>query len=315
MQAKTKRELIPALIHNDVCEVVFASCAVLSRLEDGGDIIRQGAAFGDLKNDTEIRADRILGEHLLERFRQPRFGAGLVTVEGFGDYPGMLDDFYNLGLWYCIDPLDGSLNYKLEQDLFGARDALPYSLCVTVLRTNCYPKFKDVVVAAVMDLRTGDLWSASTVLDGERPVTGLAYFNRQSLWRYDTYHQGQERQELRLDLGSQLIIGEMYYPENREKLCRIFAEEKGYLRSFGSAAFEMALVASGTAAAYICDRQKNHELGAAYALVKGAGGVAVDFDGNDLGERTYRFDEQTPVVLAANRGIAEEILERMHRAS
>jgi len=47
--------------------------------------------------------------------------------------------------------------------------------------------------------------------------------------------------------------------------------------------------------------------------VKGAGGVAVDWDGNDLGPRTYDFKTQTPCILAANQAIAEQILERLHR--
>jgi fructose-1,6-bisphosphatase/inositol monophosphatase family enzyme len=105
----------------------------------------------------------------------------------------------------------------------------------------------------------------------------------------------------------------MYYPDNRQRLARAFAGEKGWLRSCGSAAYEMALVASGTAVAFVCGSQKQHELGAGYALVKGAGGVAVDWDGRDLGVRTYDFKTQTPVVLACNMAIADQILERLHR--
>ncbi|HRH31779.1 MAG TPA: inositol monophosphatase family protein, partial [bacterium] len=103
-------------------------------------------------------------------------------------------------------------------------------------------------------------------------------------------------------------------PENREKVFRAFSDVKGWLRSPGSAAYEMASVASGQAAAFICDRQKQHELGAGYALVKGAGGVAVDWDGQDLGSRVYDFKTQTPVILAANRQIADQLLELLNRS-
>lgn len=75
----------------------------------------------------------------------------------------------------------------------------------------------------------------------------------------------------------------------------------------------MALVASGQAVAFICDRQKMHELGAGYALVKGAGGVVVDFEGNDLGPKEYDFNKQMPVILAANKNIVDQLIELIHK--
>lgn len=319
---KNELTVYPMLVHRDVSTVVAWACKRLQELRGGGDVIHQGAAFGDLKDDTEIRADRELGELFRKRFSSPNFMAHRITVEGFEEdlLPGH-EAFYDKGLWYCVDPLDGSLNYKLGQSLFGLPHALPFAACVTVLKKSEGAVFDDVITAAIADLRTGDLWSASSgmVSGGYRGAppphfSADAELNGRQLYRGDTYHQGQDRRKLRLDLGSQVVIGEMYYPENRERLARAFAGKKGYLRSFGSAAFEMALVASGTAVAFVCDRQKQHELGAGYALVKGSGGVAVDWDGQDLGPRAYDFKTQTPCVLAANQAIAEQVLGLLHEA-
>ena len=261
----------------------------LESLQDGASVIQEGGAFGELGNDTEIKADACLGE-MITALLQEEAVFGRITVEGFEDVYGEGD------LWACVDPLDGSLNYATKGDTLG----LPYSTCITFLSKKENARFSDVITAGVIDLRNENRWIVESVYGTYR--THLAG----KVWSRTKTHPA-----TKLDLGKMIVIGEMYYPENREKLFYAFRNDKGWLRSPGSAAYEMALVSSGQIAAYICDRQKQHELGAAYALVKGAGGVAVDFEGKDLGERVYDFKTQTPVILAANMDIAGQILERM----
>ena len=263
----------------------------LRDLKGGETVVRTGDGFGELENDTEILADRFIGELLVKKFsKRSSHDAGRITIEGFET------DISGSGqLWYCVDPLDGSLNFKTR----GTGIGLPYCSCVTVLKgVNHDHTFSDVLVGSVFDLRSHDRWTVFRNEAGEY----RSRFNRAP---------ARTLQETHFDLGSMIVLGEMYYPENREMLCRAFAGEKGSLRNCGSAAYEMALVASGTAAAFICDRQKNHELGAGYALVLGAGGVAVDLEGNDIGQLPYDFNAKTPVILAANQEIADQILERI----
>jgi fructose-1,6-bisphosphatase/inositol monophosphatase family enzyme len=62
-----------------------------------------------------------------------------------------------------------------------------------------------------------------------------------------------------------------------------------------------------------CTRKNNLELMAAYGLVREAGGVMVDLDGNDIGPRRYlEFgqgkDEHIPVITAANLPLAEQLI-------
>ncbi|MEZ4179916.1 MAG: hypothetical protein R3B41_00135 [Candidatus Doudnabacteria bacterium] len=63
--------------------------------------------------------------------------------------------------------------------------------------------------------------------------------------------------------------------------------------------------------ARICDRQKLHELGFGYAAVLGAGGVVCDFDGNPLDDVVFDFNAQQDVILAANKKIADGILDKI----
>lgn len=248
-------------------------------------VVRQGTSFGDLKNDTELGIDKRLGRYFQDRLQ--RSGIARLSIEGMQDLTLSKKD----GPWATVDPLDGSLNFKRRNGSQG----LPFTSCVTLLSTSGpEAKFKDIVSAGVIDLRNGDIWFSEINEAGAQ----LTMLN-------DKYARTDSEP---LDLTKQIVIGEFYYPENRERLCAAFAGQKGWLRNPGSAAYEMALVASGTSAAFICDRQKQHELGAGIALVLGAGGVVCDLSGNGLMDTPYTFNAQTPVLLAGNAKIAERIL-------
>lgn len=266
----------------------------LARLERGGDIVKEGSAFGDLLNDTDIHADRVMGLYLQKTIG--RLGEDVVarvTVEGLEDYVVRKN-----GLWVCVDPIDGSLNYKTRGRIMGN----PYTAVVTVLSQYEDATFDHVVFAAVLDLRpkSSDVWYA-----WRRGID----FPFERTWLNDELIKTSA--ETKLDPGSQIIMTETYYPANREKLLKLFDGQKGNYSRVGSAAYEMSLVASGNATAFICCSQKNHELGATQLLVRAAGGVAVDWDGVPIGSRAYNFRAQTPIILAANQLIADEIVSRL----
>lgn len=265
----------------------------LARLERGGDIVKEGSGFGDLLNDTDIRADHVVG-----RFLQKAIGnlsenvVARVTVEGLEDRV-----VRKHGLWVCADPIDGSLNYKTRGRTMGN----PYTVVVTVFSKYEGATFDDVVFAAVLDLRpqSSDLWYAWREFSGVFRGT----------WLNDELITTSA--ETKLDPGSQIIMTETYYPKNREALLHLFDGQKGNFSRLGSAAYEMTLVSSGNAIAFLCCSQKNHELGATQLLVRAAGGVAVDWDGVSIGSRLYDFRAQTPIILAANQSIADEIVSRL----
>ncbi len=278
---------------NQLAEILRQAKDQLLLLKDGGRIVKQGGAFGDLTNDTELAADKALGEFFRETIDQLR-GVCRVTVEG------LTEDLTRTisGLWVTVDPIDGSLNYKMRGETPGE----PHTSVVTVLSDDRDVSFDHVVLAGLNDLRRGSdqLWLTWKDEDG-----------------YHSTLNGQPLKTLsdtKLDIGKQIVMVETYYPSNRDLINKIFAGQKGNLSRYGSAAYEMAQVATGKAAAFICDQQKQHELGMAYALVKGAGGVALDFDGKDLGSRVYNFKTQTPCILAANQEISLQLLDLIHKS-
>lgn len=258
--------------------------------EDAREIINEGDGFGELIKDTEIKADRRLGLFFLDSFTEHFSSLPFtIDVEGLGEKNINTKENEDSLFYVTVDPLDGSLNLKTR----GLTKGLPYSSCVSIFEKTG-PKFENCLVGGVIDLRNGDLWVAEKgkgcFINGESAKTS-----------------GQQK----VDLKNGIIIGEFYYPENRQVLMKVFGEDKGWLRNPGSAAYEMSLVASGQADAYICDRQKSHELGAAYRMVTEAGGFVCDFDGNELNDRDYIFNSQIPVILAASEELAQEILHRL----
>lgn len=251
---------------------------------DGEEVIRGDGGFGGLVGDSEIRADEQLAKVIartLLGFSRIR----CVKTEGFEKREVGDGD-----LIAYVDPLDASLDYKHRCGSHG----LPYTSCITLFHANAKEqRFCDVLAAGVIDLRNGDLWTA---IRGEG-----AFLNGK---------QVRVREAEDLDPRRNIFIAEMYYAEFRWRIARVFEDLNGYVRSIGSAAYEMALVASGTAAAYFSGRQKHHELGAGYLLVTEAGGIALTLDGRRLSNLDYDFGTATPVVLASSMQLAQTIVSR-----
>lgn len=272
----------------------------LSRVVAGGEIVHEGGGFGGLHDDTEIRADQQLGEFLERRFLELP-SVRVIRCEGRERIVRWNGDYL-----VTVDPLDGSLNYKRRVPGRDGEVALPYAATVAVFERPESPTFGDCIVAGTIDLRTGELIIAERG-QGCRLLTDRGH--RSS----DEWIPVRTSGARTVNLREGIILGEFYYTECRELLTQIFSGERGYLRNCGSAAYEMGLVAAGVADAWISDRQKSHELGAAYRLVVEAGGVGVDLEGNHLGGRPYDFDRQVPVILAATQELADELLSRIQR--
>lgn len=260
----------------------------LLHLQNGEKVEIEGES-GSLTNDEELRADVVLGDIAEQILREYTF-VRTIEIEGREivevSKEGTID--------VKVDQLDASLNYKHRGNLNAA---LPYSGVITFVqhKDKGSPSFCDVVAAGVMNFASPipDFWyaglNASTLINGQNAVRYTGEFG----------------------LTKIPVIGEFYYPSNRRMLTEIFSNEKGYLRNCGSAAVEMCFVSSGQAAAFICDKQKGHELGAAYLMVMQSGGVVVDWNGYNLEQQTYDFSKQYSVILATSREVADKLVNRI----
>ena len=263
--------------------------------EAGKAIATAGESFGSLSNDTEILADKVIGaglqKFLLELDVVPNWLSRL-TVEGYGDISVSETGRF----WVTIDPLDGSLNYVTGDEFCS----FPVTCVITILDDNGESTtFGDIVAAGILNF-----------ISGNRAIAvrgGLKFLNKEGR----EFSRRVIDPRANLDITQQIVICEGYYPETRQLIQQIFNGQKGWLRNPGSAAYEMFAVAYGIAVAYICDQQKQHELGAGYLFMKACGGVALDFEGNDLESHLYKFNAQTACILAITSEIGDELLRRI----
>jgi len=260
----------------------------------GADIINQGHGFGDLEKDTDILADKHLGELYLENLKADE-NIAEIMIEGLG--------YFSTGRGNCaafVDPLDNSQGYYSRENTTG----FPFSSCVAIANSsvdNC--RFSDFIRAGIIDHRTGDVWL------GEKSDNG----------GYTAYRNGDKiaPNTAGLDVSARqdTIITDLYYLKNRLMLPLLFPEEKGIFRNPGSAALEMVYTTYEKVALYFCFHQKLHELAAAYVINKGAGREVLHInDRLDLSEYNYEFNTQMPVLIARNKKIAEDFMQRLENA-
>lgn len=251
--------------------------------------VHTGDGFGSLSNDTDIKMDMVLGQCAIKELEKLNLFKR-ITVEGFKD---IIISGSSSNLWICIDPLDGSLNYKSSIGNIG----LPYAAAVTVLDRVEKAKFNNIVAAGILDF-VGDNFVIAH-REGDKIITKL----NGKVFKLSK----ESRSTSEIDIANNIIIGENYYYNNRNILSKVFNGKNGWLRNPGSAAYEMMLTAIGISKAFICNTQKQHELGAGYLLIKGTGGAAIDFNMKDLSEREYDFNSKISCIFAVNEDLADRI--------
>jgi len=232
--------------------------------------------------ETALLCDITCEEVVLQTFREANFPIRFVTEEhgivdiGNPEYTGVLDG------------LDGSSVYKKE------RGTGRYGTMLAVF-AGINPTYDDYLVGGIIEHATKRMLTAAKeqgikvrIKHFEKPVYASA--------------------AMHLDKNTRIYVDD-YFEINR----KLAEKLKGYsVRPVRASCAGYADVASGDADLLIeCTRKNNLEMAASYGLVKEAGGVMVDGNGEDLGSKRYlEFGqkEQIVVVTAATRQLAEEFL-------
>ncbi len=223
-----------------------AAVVPLSGSEAGRAAIQVGAG-----GDTTVEVDRVAEAVVFAELarlveRGERFS---VLSEEAGhrnhgaDYPLVL-----------VDPVDGSLNAKQGVPLYGV-----------MLAVLDGPAVGDVQAGLVMNLATGEEWTA---IRGE------------GAWRGGERVVALRRAE---PAGRLEVLGLESTPRSLG-LARPLVERSGKVRILGSMAISIALTAGGAFDAFCAPiRARVFDMAASLLLLKEAGGVATDVEGNDLG--------------------------------
>lgn len=221
-------------------------------------------------NDLVTNMDREVEQFFIKKVRDTFPDHKILGEEGFGD------DLENLdGVVWLLDPIDGTMNFVHQQ-----RD---FAISVGI--------FEDGVgkVGLIYDVVRDELYHA---------VRGNgAYLNEKKLSELP-----------QVDIQKAIIgINPTWLMENRRidhNLLIPLARDARGLRSYGSAALEMAFVAAGRIDAYVALRLAPWDFGGGSILVEEAGGSVTNLKGEKLDFLTK------DTLLVAKPGLHEKILKK-----
>jgi len=227
--------------------------------------------------DQTFRADMVAEETVLEATRLFFKDATVVSEES-----GLMEIGGGGPPFIIVDPVDGSVN--------ASRGYPCYSCSIGVAEGE---SLSDIVCSGVINLLNGDLYFAEK--------NRGAFLNNGRLKASNA-----ERIEEALIAVDLNVRGRL--PGYVNRLSRII-ENARHVRSLGTDALEICLVASGAADAFVDLRGflRSLDFAAAFLIVREAGGVVLNGEGEDLEAKLVPVSK-SPVVAACSRSLGEEII-------
>lgn len=245
-----------------------------------GDFVRIGAS-GDKTYPIDQKAEEIVFEEL-ERyyFEEGRFTA-ISEEYGFKDFGGSIKKF-------LIDPIDGSNN---------ARKGIPfYSTSIALVEGE---ELKDTKIGYVINLVNGnEFWA----IKGE------------GAYMFDNLSGKTERLGTSDDTNIGLILYEAASP-SRDLIRIIPLLRKAHrTRCLGSTALDLCYLAKGACSIFIIPfPSRSFDYAAGWMILKEAGGIITDLEGNDIGETAVGIERTVALLASSNIDIHNRAIEIIRR--
>lgn len=230
------------------------------------------------KGDKSIAMDVKIEEIFLDYLKKHK-----LPVDVFSEEIGSVKFHSRPTHIIAFDPLDGSTNYKVGKDLF------PYGTLIAIYK-GLKPKISEIIAAGAIEYTSNSGWVFS---EGETLDLKGRKVSLQQDWPI------QRSTPIYLDLAH-----EEYYKEY------IPLAGKLYIRNSGSTVGNLAYVLSNVACGLGHPRIKAEEVGTVYALIKGAGGVVVDHQGEDIGKEEFSTEGRYK-LLAGNRKTIKFVVNQL----
>lgn len=268
---KTTRIPTPRQMAIAISGVLALGRTYLHSQATGGQIAQAGEGMG-LQGHTQTitRADVAMQAWLPERFAALTFLDG-VQFEGekrqwFGEEPHGLSAF--------CDEVDGSQNQCI------AAQQLLHCAVVTLMDVPAdgVTTFRHIVAAVMLNYLDGSVIYAFRNEDGSYTTETIGVLSIVPLDKRPKLLVSHPSGNL-LDVGNHPFFTEQYYPAVREVATLMFSGIKGNLRSMGNSAWEAVYAALGHTLGFL-STQKLDEVGAIYAIARGAGAFVTTFDGS-----------------------------------
>lgn len=245
-----------------------------------GDYLRVGAS-GDKTYPIDQKAEEIVfGE--LERyfFEEGRFTA-ISEEYGFKDFGDSMKKF-------LIDPIDGSSN---------ARKGIPfYSTSVALVEGE---KLNDTKIGYVINLVNGnEFWA----IKGE------------GAFIFDNLSGRTEKLRTSDDTNIGLILYEASSPSRDITSIIPLLRKAHRTRCLGSTALDLCYLAKGACSIFIIPfPSRSFDYAAGWMILKEAGGIITDLEGNDIGETAVGIERTVSILASSNTGIHNKAIEIIRR--
>lgn len=186
-----------------------------------------------------------------------------LPVSVFSEENGIIQVSNNPRYLVVFDPLDGSVNYKLGNNI------LPYGCLIAVYNISNLSLNK-IVASGAIEITNGISW----VYDGSLTKN----INGQNVTIKNDWTIGR----------STPVYLDLFYIDGYKLFTPL--SDKILIRNVGSNVGNLSYLLSNLTAAVggVCVRPE--EIGALYSLIKGAGGVVSDINGQDIGDRVFSSD-------------------------
>jgi len=179
-----------------------------------------------------------------------------------------------------IDPIDGSKN---------ALSGIPlFSTSIALLEGD---SIKDTSIGYIINLTNGDEYWA---IRGKGSFLNGNPINTQQ--SDDLYVVAYEVRTPRIEIPEILPILSL----SRRARC------------FGSTALDMAFLSQGAVSVFITPApSRSFDFAAGYLLIKEAGGIVTDLNGNRIEDIRIGLERSTPLLASANKGLHEKALKAL----
>lgn len=236
----------------------------------------------NVKGDRSIAMDVEVEKAYIGYVQKHKLPVAIFSEEAgtinFGNDPKFL---------LAFDPLDGSTNYRIGRGL------LPFGTLIAFYN-GLKPKLDSILAAGAIEYTRDSAWitdgRVTTDLSGQRIAL-------KTDWPIDR---------------STPVYFDLYYREGYETYLSL--AQKIFIRNTGSTIGNLSYVLSNVAAGVggVCMRAE--EIGAVYALIKGAGGIAVNHQGEDLGKENFH-PEKTYPTLAGTKPVIDFCVTQLKLSS
>ncbi len=232
----------------------------------------------NVKGDKSIKMDVKIEQVFIDYIKKNN-----LPVNIFSEEIGTLKFHSNPKFLVAFDPLDGSTNYKVGKNL------LTYGTLIAYYK-GVKPKLENILASGALEATRNLAW----IYDGK--TTKDLMGNKVLL-----------KNDWKISKSTPVYL-DLYYKEGYEKYSAL--PQKIFIRNTGSTIGNLSYLLSNVAAGLggICMRAE--EIGAVYSLIKGAGGIALNSKGEDLGKEFFDAEKTYP-ILAGCKNIMEFCLEEI----